>query len=529
MNKEIYIDVVLEQTPRLLGLLDRNPASKTYGCFDRQYWHYNVVDFPSARNQEACLTLALLYKINYKNNIYYNNNLILSWIKGALNFWEKIQNHNGSFNEWYPYESSFVATAFSAYAVSETLLLLPQLKTPSLIEAVKKAADFISRKSEMRVQNQMSGAIITLYNTFLLTKEIKYKEASLRKLAELKKLQSKEGWFLEYGGADIGYLSLTVDYLAKFYLKSGNLESLRMAAKAAEFIHNFIHPDFTSGGDYGSRNTEYLIPDGFEILKTKESSSVSYHIRNSLKNRITVGPYSLDDRYLSYITYTYLQAYQHAKKKVSPFKRKKQLQIFDDAGMLVYRNDYSLIANMNKGNSFRAFFKEKSIYDSGMQLITERSRLFSGYIQKAEKRYNINSCRVDGYLDFISDTKMSPFKLAMFRLFQMTLGRFEFSGSIIKNILRNMLITGRQSNIKYSREIILSPFLKITDTLHKIPKGKIIINTKSSYNPVPSSKYFQKSELENIPLTVKADKPCTMQITRVFDKKGNLGIATKVI
>ncbi|MEK6903978.1 MAG: hypothetical protein AABW87_00105 [Nanoarchaeota archaeon] len=529
MKKEIYIDVVLEQIPRLLGLLDRNPASRTYGCFDRQYWHYHVADFASARCQEACLTLALLYKTDYKKNIYFQNKLILSWIKGALEFWKNIQNANGSFNEWYPYESSFVATAFSSYAVSETLLLLPELKNDSLMKALVNAADFLSRKTEKSVQNQLSGAILALYNIFLLTKNEKYKEASLKKLQELKSMQSGEGWFMEYGGADIGYLSLTVDYLAKLYMKSKNPDALAIAGKAVSFLHNFIHPDTTFGGDYGSRNTEYLIPAGFEILKLDEASSISYHIRKSLARKSTVAPFSLDDRYLSYITCTYIQAYLHAKNKVAPLKNSSKTIYFSEAGMLVHNNKYFLISNLNKGNSFRAFIKNKVIYDSGIQLITERSRLFSGYIRQSSRSYKDNCAKVEGYLEFITDTKMSPFKMAAFRIFQLTLGRFEFMSFFVKNILRNILVMGKRSNIKYSRELIIEPNLRIIDTLYSIPKGKIIISAKSSYNAVPSSKYFQKSELKNVPFSITVKKPCSIRITRVFDSKGNLQIATKII
>ncbi len=77
ISKDIYLKEVLGQVPRLLGLLDRNAASKTYGCFDRQYWHYHISDFSCARSQESVLTLTLLYTIAHPENKYYNNELVL--------------------------------------------------------------------------------------------------------------------------------------------------------------------------------------------------------------------------------------------------------------------------------------------------------------------------------------------------------------------------------------------------------------------------------------------------------------------
>ena len=65
-----------------------------------------------------------------------------------MNYLVKIQNKDGSFNEWYPYENSFVASAFSSYAVSETLLILPELKSEKLTKALEKSAAWISKKTE---------------------------------------------------------------------------------------------------------------------------------------------------------------------------------------------------------------------------------------------------------------------------------------------------------------------------------------------------------------------------------------------
>ena len=74
--KNIYFDAVISQIPRLLSLLDKNPVSSTFGCFDREFWHYATTDCPSARKQEAVLTLALLYKMKYPKNPYFKSEKI---------------------------------------------------------------------------------------------------------------------------------------------------------------------------------------------------------------------------------------------------------------------------------------------------------------------------------------------------------------------------------------------------------------------------------------------------------------------
>ena len=143
ISGDVYLIPVLNNAPRLLGLLNRNISSSSYGSFDREYWHYNTVDFSCARKQEAVLTLTLLYSIKHEKNRYYQNREILGYIRAALMFWTGIQNKNGSFNEWYPNENSFVVTSFSTYAVSESLLLikdeLPENEYRKIINALMKA------------------------------------------------------------------------------------------------------------------------------------------------------------------------------------------------------------------------------------------------------------------------------------------------------------------------------------------------------------------------------------------------------
>ena len=44
-HKDWYIYEALQRIPRLVGMIDKNPFSATYGCFDREFWHYRTIDF----------------------------------------------------------------------------------------------------------------------------------------------------------------------------------------------------------------------------------------------------------------------------------------------------------------------------------------------------------------------------------------------------------------------------------------------------------------------------------------------------
>lgn len=548
LSNFIYLKVVVDQSKRLLSLLDRNPLSQTYGCFDRNYWHYKNTDFACARSQESVLTLTLLYKINNDYNIYYNNKNILDWINAGLNYWTKIQEKNGAFNEWYPKENSFVATAFSLYAISETLLQLEKkiYNYEKIISSIKKAGNWLLNKNEERAQNQEAGAALSLYNVYLLTNEDKFKISSEDKINFLFNNQKDEGWFNEYGGADIGYLSLSIDYLAKYYQKTRSEKFLPVLKKAIDFIYYFVLPDCSSGGEYGSRNTEYLIPSGFEILSQQIpiTNVISSHIKKSLEKKSAIFPFSIDERYLSYVLYTYLQAYINSFSNVDIVNIKPKYEqtfskIFSHAGIWIYsdKNIY-VIVNYKKGGSLRIYFKENKniICDSGIIIKTINGKKFtSGFLSTQNKiKINGKTLEIEGNLIELKDNILTPSINVLLRLYGLTVGRSEKLGFVLKEKLRDMLI--EKSRKYYVRERVKNFFrrvsldneiIEITDGIYNIDRiNKLIIGSKISHIYVPSSGYFNIFELNYSPISFNKHDLITcgrkISITRKYDKLGKL-------
>ena len=530
-NKNIYLEEVLINAPRLLSLLDRNLLSKTYGSFDRQYWHYKTSDFSCARMQEATLTLTLLFKLKHQKNPYYNNNKIIDLINASLNYWTKIQEKNGSFNEWYPKENSFVATAFSSYAISETLLELGNLikNKKEIINSLKRSASWLENKDEFQAQNQESGAAIFLYNLYLLTNEDKYKELARKKIEFILKNQTDEGWYFEYGGADIGYLSLTIDYLSKYYKKTKDKEVLEALKRSLDFISYFIHPNLTFGGIYGSRNTAYLIPHGFEILSFNTlAKTISTNIKTALLNKTTISPSILDDKYLCYITYTYLQAFTEPKnntKITTPKYKKFFIKNFEHAGLLVFSNpEYYLIINYKKGGVMNLFFKtnNKTVLDSGIEIKTNHNKnLISSFLTKSNKIELSNSqIVIKGNFCFIKNNIQTPLKNITLRLFQLTIGKNQKIALKIKEILRKYLITQpKKSDIHFKRTIQFKKNqIKIIDLITGPQKiREVILSDTSSYIYIPSSNYFQRTEINSNSEQIRIIPPKTeIKIKRIF-------------
>ena len=61
MGREILASAALATIPKILTLQDRNPHRPRFGCFDRNYWHYRIIDFPSGMAQELVSPLALAW------------------------------------------------------------------------------------------------------------------------------------------------------------------------------------------------------------------------------------------------------------------------------------------------------------------------------------------------------------------------------------------------------------------------------------------------------------------------------------
>lgn len=302
MKENIYKDIVLQQVPRILSLGDRDSRSKTFGCFDRYYWHYKIIDFPNARFQEVCLLLSLLFKYSYTGNVYAGNKQILNWALAAIEFWKKIQNRDGSFNEVYPNEHSFVATAFSTYTVTESMMLLDKRDLASL----DRAGMWLSKNDNFRVSNQVAASISALYNIYLLTGDEKYREASQKKLETLMASCRKNGFFPEYGGFDIGYSTIGLSFLYDYARKAKHDELKDLLDGSIDMINRSLARDGTYDCEKMSRKTQYVYP--YALASSRIIEPAAKHQNGLYHNRV-INPAWVDDRFCIPLTINYLQTY----------------------------------------------------------------------------------------------------------------------------------------------------------------------------------------------------------------------------
>ena len=263
--KKQYLDFVLRKFPKVLSQIDRDEDSPTFGCCDRNHWHYKIRDFSSAILQQSGLTLAILYNFEFEGNPYFKKETIKHIAIATLDYWARIQLRDGSFNEYYPYEHGFPPTAFSFFTACEIYKEL-NIQDEKYFPYFRKTARYLIGHIEEKASNQEMGSIAALHSWYSICKEPRVLEGLENKLQKILKTQSPEGWFPEYGGADFGYQSVCLDMLAEYYFQSRDERVVEPLNRIVSFIKYFVHPDGTVGGEYGSRNTLYFLPFGLELL-----------------------------------------------------------------------------------------------------------------------------------------------------------------------------------------------------------------------------------------------------------------------
>lgn len=465
----VFADPILDQIPRLLTQVDRNPHSPTYGCCCRNHWHYRIEDIANSQMQELVLTLALAWKMDLPKSCYYDSDLLLEWIEAILAYTVQIQRPSGCFDEVYQGQDSYAATAFVTFYTSETVLQMGSKLTPSLRRELDSmfyhAAVWLGRTTEDLAGNQVAGAAAAFMNLKALDPGRGYEEGFEDLLDVLQSIQTEKGWFPEYGGADIGYASLTHSYLALIAHRTKDIRARSMADASADFLEHFLHRDGTTGGVYGSRNTAYFIPLGAVLDGTRRESAgrILRWLYDNMDLDAPIITDSLDDRYLAYLSPFYMLAAQAALTygnfpADAPPSYPHAIH-FPQAGLWVVETEaLKLVANFHKGGVFHLNFGDFGTFvevDSGyFGEIPDGQIVTTQYLNpEAEVSVDDFRARISTALVVNRPVTISPWKNIAVRAFNLiTPG---FGRRLFLDFLRNRAVSAGHTVGKVLREIVV--------------------------------------------------------------------------
>jgi len=484
----LYAWLGLRNVPRLVAMVDRNPLSRTYGCFDRQFWHYRTADFPCGMNQEFGLPLALAYAHELPGSRWRGEPRLRELALAAVDFARRSAHRDGSCDDYYPFERALGATCFALYACAESCRILG-CTDGALLEHLVRRARFVSAHQETgRLSNHQALAALAMFTVSRLARAPEL-ETAARDRAELTlSWQDPEGWFVEYEGCDPGYLTLSIDFLAKLRDAAGWEFLDEPLERAVTFARDFVHPDGSFAGEYGSRNTFNYMPHGFELLS--ERVPAAREVADAWLWGVIEGHQAAndDDRIFVHPAFDQIQAACTVLERgdrplpAAPPSMRAGVRHYERAGLLVVeRGGFHLVMALRKGGVFKAWRAGRLIASDtgfvaspaggGRMLVSHLSHQVGGTDAQAVSEVDARSgrARVIAPLGWASRQLPSPLKQAIFRAVTGSLGRV--APNVVRGALQRALITGsRPAPFTLQREVNWScdpP--TVTDTLLASP------------------------------------------------------------
>ncbi|MBI4227052.1 MAG: hypothetical protein HY600_02120 [Candidatus Omnitrophica bacterium] len=432
MTGDGYWRAGLSDLPRLIESCDRDPFSPTYGCFDRGYWHYRTSEFPSGMFQEAVLALAIAYRTDRPENPYHQQARVRELVGAGIRFAAKASHADGSCDDYFPYERAAGAAAFSLYACTEAHRLLDLPVDAITLDFFKRRGRYLARTGSREsgtLSNHLALMALALRNVVLLTRDPWFERQSNRLLDRVLALQDPEGWFPEYEGCDPGYLSFTIDFLAKLGQKG--VDRVREpVTNAIRFAAHFMHPDGSYGGEYGSRNTCHVLPHGLELMArhVPEAARMSERHLERLARGMPKGVQ--DDRGFAHYSANLLQAACDwtVDRSAGTLPCEQAIErYFPRAGLWVAGDghDYAVVST-RKGGVAKVFRRGVLAHaDCGITGRTQAGARFTSQIAGASSYRQEGPMRIiEGGCAVHRDLRFSPETQFAFRAFLLVVGRF---------------------------------------------------------------------------------------------------------
>jgi len=298
--------------PRMLTQVCRDPGSPVYGSFDRNWWHYKIRDFSSIILQQGGYALYCAAQWDEFSEI--RNNTLNELAAGTCRFWNLRAKKFRAFEEYYPWEEGYPPLAFSTLAVAK-LAAAGVIETSEILDGLSVAAKQLQRRFESKATNQQVAGTAALCWIRKIAPQLIDADVFRNLCDRTLACQHPEGWYMEYGGPDLGYLSVTMDCLWDAFDATGDERFRRSAAQALEFIAPFVLMPQRGAGMHNARNTDYIVPYGIaRFLEDPERKTVAMQVlRKTLEGLEDPDHflYAIDDRYFChYIGHSFFRAVQ---------------------------------------------------------------------------------------------------------------------------------------------------------------------------------------------------------------------------
>lgn len=389
----LLADAVLPQIDRARALIDENPNSETFGCADRGYWYYRTLtNFPGATWQQLMLALACVYRTDHPANLHFSNPDTAKLVGAVVGFWARAQHRDGAFDEWYRNERSYCPTAITGAGAALTLFLMGEDLAPSTREvatrALERACHWLEPRYNTEVMNQNLAAAVALQGLARLRPGSRWESVARAKLDRIRRDQTEEGWFPEYGGMDFGYSTLALDLLAACGLLGASQVVDDMARSLCRFLNDVRGAGFGVPGRLGSRGTSHAFPFGAIHFAAHDANAaaIAENQLTGLGRQAVPCPAGVDDRYFAYF---YLPQFALAlyrssgtNASIEPTVAATGKRVYVQSGVIVFRySDWSLAVSRRLGAAAAIETRtDPPLYHLGYEVQTESGKRYSSAV-----------------------------------------------------------------------------------------------------------------------------------------------------
>ena len=502
----------------LIGKMNCNPISPALGCFDRHFWAWRTRDFANATLQYAALPIAKVLLsapdwLDARTIGYYK------WIcESATRFLVSIQRKDGSFDQLYPYE-------LHPGVVFDLLPLLVTMRSEPffdddvefrsrLDDVIERALDFALKRDEKYalIVNHLMQFAYSLYKTAITLNHDGARRRADEYVERGLEGQSRDGWFMEYDGPDMGYETRTLAYLAK--IEREDLSSFSLsdaAARSIEFLTYFAYPDGSYGGSMGSRNANLFYTFGFAWYARKFGTAAAM-----LKFRLegNKGGLGVDLRHYDFencllVFEDQLDARQLLQEgalvqtsELLPFQCGGLRRSFDDSKVCVYgTNDLYMVSHSGKGGLHGIYNSKagKALHLDGGILFKNGDCDYSNHTTQSPEFFEFeNNIQKTSTRFFQCQFEtLSPFKLIVLRALNLTLWRWKSVGDFAKQLIVNRLFMKRSSaDVRLQKTIKMGGEIEIEYELTWDDNSTRSFRFYETMMPMimASSGYFEKSD-----------------------------------
>ncbi len=527
IGEELYLHRILESMPRVLSHLDREPFSATAGSFDRLYWAWNAIDISNMDLQRLILPLSFLYQYEAPSNPYYHRPVLLQWMEQAILYSCREQYGNGAFTQWYPNDNSVVTAGVLphdlALAIPWISDCLREETKKQFLRMVHRAARFLLRHEERHGfnSNHQLGIAAGLLDIHALTGEAAYQRRAVSIIDRVLDRQMASGGFFEYAGADPGYHTLGLAFLAACATRHPEPRLREALAKGLKFSSHFLSSVSGNGGHYGSRGTKLLFPSGFEIaVQLGVGPDLRSVVRPLIHRDLGVTNRTTDHQNLAPILSDYVRAFRGAQATSilsgNPAPHRHSSDFFCPASTLFcfQRGPYWLRGRWNGGMvQVENTETGKRLFSSaGYSILLGRGVGFTGVLN-GECVQEGNRMTFRAYAQRPTRMRQRPSLFMLLRVYQALFGRLMPANVLLKWLLARLLIFRRQRlPIKITRTLQLSPSeVVIEDHLENLTHGPAVVRhcPEGYMNFMGSARYFDGSELsaESVTPEGQAERP----------------------